>query len=672
MHRQSDFPEEKKPDQLIKNLNEIMSKKNVNELNSILYFKNLSDLIEKTRDKWESEEALEDIVNIIFLLAIQNNSYFIKEILSKDKNFFTKYEFPKQVKTMLTSPSFENKDLIYWLIAKNSVETLDLIAKETDFKFTIDHLKDAIENQAEWSVHYLLTKVQLNEEQALTLARLAKRLGNIAIINELIPLERAHLFYFEEILHLIEKNKPIEKEDFYFAISNAYRNSNIQNVEQIYQNFLAYVEKHYPHYSDPLQMEARNAKENFPKWASQIARYRTRSDIFNLKKSYNATSSIKDEMKRGLSNFQIIDEVCSKDFKFPPCRQDINEYYPDCEAPKNFVSMKTLFSYLVDKHAEEAKDREFLAKSSFNELNTLYSPGLALGTFCTGNYSNMVPFIELLALEEKYNSDKKHDFHYSDIDKDFKYNQSYDMYFNKTLLSRVDFCHGEKMPFWQHGLANRDESSRFLVWQEMEKIHKSIFEMDSKKIPENPKEFYDQIITLIWLMGNLTPMCRGTGRYVEQILALAHHFHHLPIPVLKPGFQLDCLNITMPLEIYKKTFLHFMEFDSLMPSAKKLVEQPVDSALSKDFLSLIEINNSPNKESPAILKKQMPSLVKHCILSQVKQSILSQKKSHAQSQSSYWNFPYLSYFFKFISFGDTKKKLDYDTSSDSKLKKPRK
>jgi len=140
--------------------------------------------------------------------------------------------------------------------------------------------------------------------------------------------------------------------------------------------------------------------------------------------------------------------------------------------------------------------------------------------------------------------------------------------------------------------------------------------MDASKIKENPKEFYDYVITTIWLMGNLTPMRRGTGRYVEQWLALVHRYHGLPIPALKPGFQLDCLNLTFNLETHKNLFLHFVEPSTLMPSAQALVNESAKKPELQKFISLINAKAPPTRSLHFAAKEGNIGLIEELLLEQ--------------------------------------------------------
>jgi len=608
MQSQQDLSQEKQLIQLTTSIKSLLDKKHFKNQDSITYFPYLNTSVEesikilkklKKGEKVQKEDTEKCLINLkkaIFCLALQNNSIFIQLFLEKEKDFFSKNPIPPEI---IDSKLLEDKDLTYCLIIKNFVETLSLLSKEAEFKYTIDHIQIAIENQAETSVLFLLTKVALTEKEKLDLAQKAKKIGNIAILNALLPQDKYPFYYFSEILDKVRNNKSLEKDEFYYAISHAYRNSNMQNVEILYQNLLNHIEKEHPPSKQLQQLknEAKKAKEDYPFWASQIVRYRAHCDLYELKGSYGFVNSIQKEIAFGLRNFKIIQDICGKEFKFPPCQPNIEKYYPDCPSPTNFVSMKTLLSYFASQHEAEAIERKNRNATYYNMLSTINFA--SVGTPCVARYNHMAPFIEKIGLEAKYKPTNELKY----IDDSF---QEYILFFNKIQISSV-VCASPtgSAPRWLHAKCNWSETSRFSIWQEIEKTHKAVFEMDSKAIQKNPTKFYDQVVTLIWLMGQLTPTVRGTGRYVEQWLALAHHFHGLPIPVLKLGFQLDCIDITMNLERYKKLFLHFMEPASLMPSAQKIVSDTANDKQIKDFIPLINRMDSPAALATQHLKISM-------------------------------------------------------------------
>jgi hypothetical protein len=85
-----------------------------------------------------------------------------------------------------------------------------------------------------------------------------------------------------------------------------------------------------------------------------------------------------------------------------------------------------------------------------------------------------------------------------------------------------------------------------------------------KNNSENVSRYYELLCETIWLIGNSTPIVRGTGTLVEGYLAAMCLHKDLPCPILRLEYpQLDCLNIALGLTAYKKRFLSYFEPESL-------------------------------------------------------------------------------------------------------------
>ena len=116
---------------------------------------------------------------------------------------------------------------------------------------------------------------------------------------------------------------------------------------------------------------------------------------------------------------------------------------------------------------------------------------------------------------------------------------------------------------WGHGSANLKDT-----WPAIERVFSELAEMrlaeikdkDSQNYKNKLTAFYDKAAELVWLIGNTTPLLRGSGTYAEFMLAIVHHLNGLNPPILKTCFpQLDVLDITFPLADYKKLFPGFFE-----------------------------------------------------------------------------------------------------------------
>ncbi len=109
---------------------------------------------------------------------------------------------------------------------------------------------------------------------------------------------------------------------------------------------------------------------------------------------------------------------------------------------------------------------------------------------------------------------------------------------------------------WHHGLAPLEHT-----WQDLEDTFENLWKM--KVDPHSPASlvlFHQEAIKLIWLIGNTTPVNRGSGTVAEWAWALVHIHHGLRVPVLKKEYpQLDVLDITLPLDYFQNNWRQFFE-----------------------------------------------------------------------------------------------------------------
>ena len=229
--------------------------------------------------------------------------------------------------------------------------------------------------------------------------------------------------------------------------------------------------------------------------------------------------------------------------------------------------------------------REFLAKFAVNnsEINRLRGNkkhydkfstfrNIETETKCsfTSRYGSTYPFIEAMS------SLAKDDDPNQNLDSiNFKFSPSeghvlpethvYSVKYKNKVLTDVHLY--EKGWIWRHG---RCDPKTF--WPDVERLNKEVLDMDLSDFASNPekiRQFYAKIAETIGLIGHITPLERGTGRFVEFWLATVHDYFELPRPVLNTNLQLDCLDITLELEVYKDLFLNLFDQDSFIPAVKE-------------------------------------------------------------------------------------------------------
>jgi len=563
--------EEKAIPLLESHINELLKNKHFKNNPWLKYIRKTLDSVKQCRknlpkkgekEEWDGEfdelrvdfnNSLKNLDNAIFSLFHFNHFDIISFLLKKENNCLLSYFRETTFKKY--SKYYSSTDIFSHIISRNAIETLDLLLKTGHMEYKFSHLQAAVEFQAEASFLYLLKKYPPNEKETLTLAEIAKNLGHLDILNKL------------------STGSEIKPDDFFYLISKAYRNSSMHEVENMCNKFLEYISIEYKEHSSPVQQlheEFNKARELFPQWGSQIARYINPDAMHELNKFYKKKNGkIESEIQFGLNHFELVKKLCDdKSFRDSELKK-INKLNKKCglpitqNPPQYFMSMRDFTRIIAREHYEDAKKQNDPNAKSYKIFSTK-----GHYTDCYLNrYDHMMPFIE-----EMY---KIKNIKITQSKKNKNNGIAYDLSYKKQMLAVASFDKfpGTELPMsWIHG---GKEINQF--WPDVEEIHKSILEMKKEDIEKNPEKFYEQVIKGIFLLGTLTPLDRGTGRLVEQWFAFVHYYHKLPIPVLKRGFQLDCLDLTFDVEdelfIYPKVALEFFEPKSLMKSALALNEK---------------------------------------------------------------------------------------------------
>ncbi len=564
-----------------------------------------------SENRTEIESRTQDVLDIFNSIVLMLIRYDKAEIL--------KYLYARNPEYMRSvfenlNPSKIKKgyphDLLQYSIATNAVKTLRNITevKESGRFFhteiSINHLKMAIDSQAEECFAYLLSHYPLSVSEQDELIVLAKKYSNVSILNMLFPTSRlAILRFFDATL----KSLPLSfNKDCAAALSStlsaAYlRSKSMQEVDQIAENLLSYLREQYP---DPEHQEMiaevsktiTKARQLFTEWAA--TRYRKPIDIRDLQKHYaeSVALDLNKEMEYGLFYSNMLAEIRkeAKELKtISPASvyvedtlgKEIFTSLPECPRPKNYFSMRELLYKFSQYHVTQAKNR---GSDDALKFGTFRSENMSTSCSYDCRYANSTPLIEAMALCPDDGCLTHHQPYPLSLPlagSEFYTcpQKVYSLKYKGVTLTEVHSDYDGWI--WRHGRCN---PAKF--WPDVERLHKEVFDMDMSDIATNPekiKTFYDKVVEVVWLMGNLTPMKRGTGRYVESWLAAIHDFHNLSRPVLKPDLQLDCLNISLSLPVYKKLFLNFFDPHSLDPAVMaeniKRNREPGLTALATHF-----------------------------------------------------------------------------------------
>lgn len=223
-------------------------------------------------------------------------------------------------------------------------------------------------------------------------------------------------------------------------------------------------------------------------------------------------------------------------------------------------------------NANNTKIDSALFRTIRDDKKSYHGERMRYTTPIAGRYQWALPIIFSVATYSKNINEK------SSLTKPFYqcdtilYNLSYTNPESKMISTLTDVFVDMSFSVYMHRLNSVWEHGKETIkttWPRIENLFETIMKMnlksptlatDQKAYEENIKDFYAKTAELVWLMGNTQPLSRGSGTVSEILLAVLHHHHGLQPPILKREFpQLDVLNITVPLEDYKKLFTYFFE-----------------------------------------------------------------------------------------------------------------
>ncbi|MCL9682960.1 hypothetical protein [Legionella maioricensis] len=403
-----------------------------------------------------------------------------------------------------------------------------------------------------------------------------------AVARELIiaPLSHYEDEMREKGLRQDEINAELKKTTYYL-ISLALRNSSegdVRELTKIASELLAATDLR-----KGFNEGQKDAFKAFERWGCQIARYRKPEELALLSERYLSP-------QKGPDFISLDQEIAYGERSFKDAEQALKLCTDDKEKPKNkkldFLNttpdrqgMRLAVEYLIEQHANISRERGY----PNNLMNTVrvdpdcYTP-LKGYVWATPIIEEMVHLAkdgsipDLKAVQENqfegfgfeclylYENEiySVHEFRYTHPN---RVNKQY-------ALPALHILHIDK---WTHGMVSLEK-----LWPRLEELHHEVmtFPLD-RDDAASLMEFYDKVIETIWLLGNLTPTVRGTGKTVEQWFTMAHLQHGLRTPALQlKNPQLDVLNITLPLSLYKQRFFQYFEPESLpRPIAQMLKKQ---------------------------------------------------------------------------------------------------
>lgn len=373
---------------------------------------------------------------------------------------------------------------------------------------------------------------------------------------------------------------------------------------------------------------AEKARKDFERWGCQIARYRAPNQIDELASRYTNSRKIdlQDEMQYGEQCFKDAEEafrLCTHPDAKPS--EDGSLSFLANTVVRNEFTLRVAVEYLIACHYKNSLNRgseKWVAeKMKTVRIDVNIDTPLETYNWATPIRDEMYELARTKSVEDL-------EF----ISSEDGYKLIYDREHIGSFVNKPVASDTNQYPKIRHGLPDIKK-----YWPRLESLfHMAMFFPLNPTNSESLKAFYNHVIEIIWLMGFVTPVERGTGKLVEQIFTIIHLRHALRTPALVVGKQLDVLDITYALSIYKqiKLFKTFFEPESLCDA---LVADPSEvmtsTTLSKKtdkfiiFLNLYPFVLVPDIYSSGEYKK-----------------LLQQYKTESNNDRNYAHFKAMTHF----------------------------
>lgn len=149
-------------------------------------------------------------------------------------------------------------------VSREKIETMKIF-QQSGWEIEFYHLRVALENYADRSINYLLSEVKLTSPQVEELANRACQLGNIGVINKLMP--ENPLFYFKNVFDLLRNQQLYSLEeicnDIKLKVCLAYRfTRETQDVSTVCEIFLNKIKREFSELAPIFVETVANAQEN--------------------------------------------------------------------------------------------------------------------------------------------------------------------------------------------------------------------------------------------------------------------------------------------------------------------------------------------------------------------------------------------------------------------------
>jgi len=491
-------------------------------------------------------------------------------------------DLPKSFGVLISQMHFK-RDAIPFIMKFDSVECLkELVASGLECNLVARTLDDC----AVKCLSYMVSQYGLSEKYKEQYIKLMADRGNIEMLQVLLQnnSEKAAQLIFEPLIPLLRNPAPYQKkieEELTKIVSKLLRMNPIESVDRIVANFIAQNEVAADLFPEIYQ----KAKTQFLRVAPFISRNIKKDDLDSIRRVYSnkteeehqlteeieyatfCRSQVEEFVEKLQDN--TLNEPSSKEFaQLPPSKTGTRRVAALVERIGEIRSARQL--------ARAGKGREIFNKDEYLSFKTLRKIDYEIPI--AGKYiwaAPLVNSVELLSISSDI-------AHKTQMKKTFfevitETLRTYELRYNNIVVNKVSVEKQETSYLTPKQICHHGQAKVEDTWQATEDTFEKLMAFDLKK-PEgnNPvaqrnyekrlDEFYAATAELVWLIGNTTPLERGSGTVAEWLLGIVHLHHGLEPPVLKTQFpQLDVLDITFPLSDYKDFFTYFFEASTLPP-----------------------------------------------------------------------------------------------------------
>jgi len=523
---------------------------------------------------------------------------------SKLKTTLIRCNLPLSLKSVNGSDDYDNRsieEMLKWdsTLCLGQVKNLDKYysyrLEDSSKKAPQLLLERAVDSQASKCLALLLQSFTISPAEKEDLNRKCLEMGDIASLLSLNgnnPAEAAK-YVFSELGPLLRNPAPYQKkieEMFEKILKKYFRYNPVHLVDKVVDGFMSVNSAAAEIFPAVYQ----RVRKEFLEIAPFISRYAKKEQVINVIEKY--TNDVQRVLSEKLGDpSKVYERLIEEELEYAKfCRTHVEDLLQKLDdgsitKPKEseFAQLPrsgrgtqraaALIEIIGGVRSDQQKKRKGETLDNTGKLEYLRFKELRTTDFQTTISNRYISGFPLVCSVNQFSQSPDMTRSISEcvgFNKDLL--KTYNMKLYDKVLTNVGIQQdpgGEQ--WWYHGrLPVKD------TWSDVENAFEDLMNFNLEKPVGNDPElqknyerrldrFYKTAAKLVWLIGNTTPLSRGSGTVAEWLLGIVCLKNGLQPPVLKPQFpQLDVLDITFPLSDYQEIFTYFFEPSSLPPHMK--------------------------------------------------------------------------------------------------------